>query len=523
MYKRFFELSENPFNVNPDPRYLFLTHQTREALDELTYGIRARKGLIVLTGEVGTGKTTLLNRLLEWLHMQKEPTAFIFNSHLETSHLFDFILTDFGVPPDQGVKENSLMRLNLWLIERYRAGQTPVLIVDEAQGLPTHVLEEIRMLLNLETPHQKLLQIVLAGQPELDERLRRAELRQLKQRIMLRCRTAVLTQEETHEYVQARLNTAGANGKPIFAPDALDAVHLFSRGIPRVVNLLCEHGLINAYADNVRPVTADIIEDIAREFQFDDINPIAGPLDSGDAPRKKLIAMQSTLETALAHSPTVTELFGPNQIEAPMTNDSDSFTSPEFLRGPGGDSTNLDGEDAQAAATEVSESSPGVGRIAEQQLLSAHVLHVVESKENLKSPGASSRPAYVHCADGWSAKKSIRIRSRHKPLYVYAASLRRRIVSWRDRCVSAVTSVDWPLIKADLLLRANRLMQPGQAMHRELRVWLNRRSSMTAPGGRTRVKLPVYRWLRTPWTANFWILSGSRFFAARRKLTQKKV
>lgn len=427
MYKRFFELSENPFNVNPDPRYLFLTHQTREALDELTYGIRARKGLIVLTGEVGTGKTTLLNRLLEWLHMQKEPTAFIFNSHLETDHLFDFILADFGVPPDQGVKENSLMRLNLWLIERYRASQTPVLIVDEAQGLPTHVLEEIRMLLNLETPHQKLLQIVLAGQPELDERLKRADLRQLKQRIMLRCKTAALTQEETHEYVQARLSTAGANGKPIFSPDALDAVHLFSRGIPRVVNLLCEHGLINAYADNVRPVTADIIEDIAREFQFDDIDPI-GPLDSGDAPRRKLIAMQTTLENALAHPPTAIELFGPNQIEAPATNDSDSFTTPDLLRGPGGDSTNLDREDALAAATEVSLSGPRQARIAEQPLPPAHLLHVVESKANLKSPGASSGPAYVHSAVGWSAEKSIRIRSRHKALYMYGASLMRRIL-----------------------------------------------------------------------------------------------
>src|ERR1700722_12865823 len=269
MYKNFFGLRENPFNANPDPRYLFLTPQTQEALDEMTYGIHARKGLIVLTGEVGTGKTTLLNRLLDWLHQQKTPTAFIFNSHLESSHLFDFILSDFGVPFDSMAKGNALMRLNNWLIERYRAGESPVLIVDEAQGLPVHLLEEIRLLMNLETPHAKLLQIVLAGQPELEERLERHDMRQLKQRITLRCKTAALTLRETHDYVHERLRIAGANGKPIFAPRALDAVHFYSRGIPRVVNLLCDHALINAYADNVRPVQAAMICEIAREFQFE--------------------------------------------------------------------------------------------------------------------------------------------------------------------------------------------------------------------------------------------------------------
>src|ERR1700683_1576720 len=185
MYKHFFGLRENPFNANPDPRYLFLTPQTQEALDELTYGIHTRKGLILLTGEVGTGKTTLINSLLDWLRLQQTPSAFIFNSHLGISHLFDFILADFGVHFDSRTNSNALMLLNQWLFERYRAGETPVVIVDEAQGLPTPVLEEIRMLLNLETSREKLLQIVLVGQPELEERLRRPELRQIKQRIAL--------------------------------------------------------------------------------------------------------------------------------------------------------------------------------------------------------------------------------------------------------------------------------------------------------------------------------------------------
>ena len=141
-------------------------------------------------------------------------------------------------------------------MDRYRAGETPVLIVDEAQGLPSHVLEEIRMLLNLETPREKLLQIVLAGQPELEDRINRPELRQIKQRIALRCKTAALTLPETHDYIHARLQIAGAGEGPVFAPEAMDSVHYYSRGIPRVTNLLCEHALINAYVEHIRPVPA---------------------------------------------------------------------------------------------------------------------------------------------------------------------------------------------------------------------------------------------------------------------------
>jgi len=307
MYKHYFGLTENPFNVNPDPRYLYLTPQTREALDELKFGINARKGLMMLTGEVGTGKTTLLNRILDSLRQQKTPTAFIFNSHLEAGHLFDFILADFEVPFDSRSGFNALMRLNQWLIERYRAGDTPVLFVDEAQGLPVRVLEEIRMLLNLETPHAKLLQIVLAGQPELEERLKRHDLRQLKQRVALRCKTAALTLEQTHEYIQARLHIAGANGKPIFASEAMDAVHFYSRGIPRVANLLCDHALINAYVDQVQPVPVHIIEEIAREFQLDDIKPLVPFMDSTGVIDCNLISPNPEMVYGLASHPAEAE------------------------------------------------------------------------------------------------------------------------------------------------------------------------------------------------------------------------
>lgn len=275
MYQRFFGLREGPFNVNPDPRYLFLTRQMQEALASLTYGIQNRKGFILLTGEVGTGKTTLLNKLLDWLHGQRVSTAFIFNSQLDVNHLFDFIMADFEIPCETREKSQVLLRLNHWLLERYRAGETAVLIVDEAQNLSLQVLEEIRLLTNLETSTEKLLQIVLTGQPELEEKLKLPQLRQLRQRITLRSSTAPLTLEETFGYIAERLRIAGANGEPIFSKEAIQTVHLYSHGIPRVVNLLCEHSLINAYVDHLRPVPAHLVEEVAREFQLDEIEPTA--------------------------------------------------------------------------------------------------------------------------------------------------------------------------------------------------------------------------------------------------------
>jgi general secretion pathway protein A len=277
MYKSYFGLKENPFNVNPDPRYLYLTKQIEEALTGLMYGIQTRKGFITLTGEVGTGKTTLVNRLLDWLRQRRTRTAFLFNSRMNTSHLFDFILAEFEIACESRTKSQQLMKLNQWLLERYRAGETAVLIIDEAQNLSYPVLEEIRMLTNLETSTEKLLQIVLSGQPELEEKLKLPQLRQLKQRITLRCKTAPLTKEQTHAYIAERLRIAGTSGEQIFSPEAMDTVHMYSLGIPRVVNLLCEHALINTYVEQERVVSPKIVEDIAREFQLDEIEPIPPP------------------------------------------------------------------------------------------------------------------------------------------------------------------------------------------------------------------------------------------------------
>jgi len=275
MYKKFFGLRESPFNVNPDPRYLFLTPHTQEALACLTYGIETRKGFILLTGEVGTGKTTLINKLLEWLHKERVFTAFVFNPRLSVSQFFDFMLADFGIACESRQKGQMLVKLNQWLLERYQAGERAVLVVDEAQNLSPQMLEEIRLLTNLETSTEKLLQIVLAGQPELEQKLNQPQLRQLRQRITLRAKTRQLTLEETHGYIVERLRIAGSQNPEIFSPEAVATVHRYARGIPRVTNLLCEHALVSAFVDQKNPVTAEIVEEVARDFELHIVDPLA--------------------------------------------------------------------------------------------------------------------------------------------------------------------------------------------------------------------------------------------------------
>jgi len=283
MYKRFFGLKENPFNVNPDPRFLFETRENQEALACLIYGIQRRRGFILLSGEVGTGKTTLLNKLLEHLREERVTTAFIFNPRLSVNQFLHFMLADFGISCESRMKSQVLLQLNQWLLERYRAGETAVLIVDEAQNLSLEVLEEIRLLTNLETSTEKLLQIVLSGQPEIENLINQPVLRQLRQRITLRCKMAPLTLQETEGYISERLRIAGANGDPIYSPEALQLVYRYSGGIPRVINLLCEHALITAYADDQRPVPAETIQAVAHEFELDKSPAEAvQPLEEGE-------------------------------------------------------------------------------------------------------------------------------------------------------------------------------------------------------------------------------------------------
>jgi general secretion pathway protein A len=268
MYKSFFKLQSSPFGTSPDPRFLYMMPHTREALACLEYGISARKGFTVLTGEVGTGKTTLLRRALSSFSNRRVSTAFVFNPRLEVLDFLEFVLTDFGIVPATRTKSGMLLQLNRWLIERFRMEETCVVVVDEAQNLSWDLLEEIRLLTNLETSSEKLLQIVLSGQPELDEKLRHPSVRQLRQRVSLWCRTQALTERQTHAYVAERLRIAGAT-RPLFSNEALDLVHRYSRGIPRIINLVCEHALIVGYVEQIQQITPSIVEGVAAELELE--------------------------------------------------------------------------------------------------------------------------------------------------------------------------------------------------------------------------------------------------------------
>src|SRR5277367_4204164 len=272
MYKAFFNLTRNPFELTPDPAFLFSTKRHNEALAALYYGVRRHKGFVVVTGEVGTGKTLVLRCLLQLLKQSTDVAyAYLFNSLLTPTEFLQYILADFGQPASGKNKAELLFDLSQFLVSRGSKKLTTVLIVDEAHHLSLELLEEIRLLTNLETAEDKLLQIVLVGQPELDQKLDSVGLRQLKQRIALRARLDPLTQSETKGYIERRLQIAGNNCpvSTVFSPQTIEAVYRNSRGFPRLINTICENALITAYARQLPTVTPDIIEDVAKEFRLD--------------------------------------------------------------------------------------------------------------------------------------------------------------------------------------------------------------------------------------------------------------
>jgi general secretion pathway protein A len=260
VYLTFYGLREQPFGPTPDPRFLFPTESHREALAQLVYGVRERKGFLALTGEVGTGKTTLLHALLRRLGADTS-VAFVFNSTLPFEGLLEYALAEWGVPAPGATHAQRLVALNGFLVEQQRAGRNTVLILDEAQNLEVSTLEQVRLLSNFESPSGKLLQILLVGQPELQTQLDRPELRQLKQRIALRGRIAPLGPSEVGEYIRARLRIAGARDPELFAPAAVERVAAYSAGIPRVVNTVCDHALVAGYAEQRRRIDAATVKE----------------------------------------------------------------------------------------------------------------------------------------------------------------------------------------------------------------------------------------------------------------------
>lgn len=272
MYKSHFHLTRSPFNLTPDPTCFVSTRRHSEALAALYYGVRWHKGLVVVTGEVGTGKTLLLRCLLRLLKESPDiSSSYLFNSRLSPAEFLQYILIDFGLPASGKNKSELLLSLGQFLVSRGAGRFTSVLIVDEAHLLSEDLMEEIRLLSNLETADDKLLQILLVGQPELEEKLDSPGLRQLKQRIALRGHLEPLDYSETKEYVAQRLLIAGAsaNSDPIFPVETIEAVFRHSRGLPRLINTICENGLIAAYARKSAAVTAGIIDEVAREFRLD--------------------------------------------------------------------------------------------------------------------------------------------------------------------------------------------------------------------------------------------------------------
>ena len=269
MYKAFYNLTRNPFEITPDPSFLIATKKHNEALASLYYGVRRRKGFVVLTGEVGTGKTLLVRCLLEILRRANVAFAYVFNSRLAPTEFLQYVAADFGLATAGKTKSELLLTLADFVISRSQKNFTTVLVVDEAHHLSSDVLEEIRLLTNLEAPQGKLLQILLIGQPELDEKLDCDNLRQLKQRIALRSHLDPLELDETGEYIYRRLQMAGSpRPEAIFPMETILEIQRHSRGFPRLINVLCENGLIQAYSKQAQAVTPEAIEEIAQDLRL---------------------------------------------------------------------------------------------------------------------------------------------------------------------------------------------------------------------------------------------------------------
>jgi general secretion pathway protein A len=265
MYCEFYQLTERPFNVTPDPKFLYLNARYREAIASLNYGITQRKGFITLIGEAGTGKTTLLNKLLEDLD-SKTKSVFIFNTNVTFEEILEYIFAEFDLPVHNGKKLYMLQRLNAFLLEELRKGVNVALLIDEAQDLEFSVLEDLRLLSNLETAKEKILQIVLSGQPELGQKLSNPVLRQLRQRIGINCRLLPLSHDEITEYIQYRLQAAGCPDLKLFSREAEEQIYHFSRGIPRLVNVVCDNALVIGYALGKKRIGADVISEAAADL-----------------------------------------------------------------------------------------------------------------------------------------------------------------------------------------------------------------------------------------------------------------
>lgn len=266
MYTNFYNLKERPFEINPDPDFLFLSESHREALAHMIYAAKERKGFTVITGEVGTGKTTLVHSFLNQLN-GKAKTAYIFNPKLTSIDFLRYICEDFGIKDEKHSKGQYIAQLHNWLLDRYSRNEQVILIIDEAQSLPPALLEEVRLLTNLETSKGKLLQVMLIGQPELNTVLHSYPFRQLKQRVSLRYHLQPFNEEDTNKYIQKRLSRAGALDPHLFTAKALREIYAYSKGIPRLINVVCDNALVAGYASTQKVIGHKIIKEVIQKLE----------------------------------------------------------------------------------------------------------------------------------------------------------------------------------------------------------------------------------------------------------------
>jgi general secretion pathway protein A len=269
MYEAFFGLQERPFELTPNPRFLYMTPPHREALTTLEYGLSGRTGIAVLLGEAGTGKTTLVHAALHAQSARQNLAVYLNNPTLSREEFVEFLASGFGLSADAAKsKTRCLYELTEVLVKRHQSRNMAALVIDEAQVLPDALLEEVRLLANIESASEKLLSIILAGQPELADRLNQSSLRQLKQRVGLRCSLRPLTRDETVAYIAARVGVAGGRVDKVFTPGAVETVHECAGGIPRTISVICDNALVTAFALDRRPVDADVVLEVCRDFDF---------------------------------------------------------------------------------------------------------------------------------------------------------------------------------------------------------------------------------------------------------------
>lgn len=295
MYENFFGLRERPFDLAPNPRFLFLGARQREALSTLKYGLEGPRGLTLLVGEAGTGKTTLVQAALAEIGTSKVECVLMSNPTLTRDEFYEFLASAFRFGEQAATsKTRFLSAFRNYVEERHWRGQLTAIIIDEAQSLPYELLEEVRLLSNVETATTKLLSVVLTGQPELAARLNEPELRQLKQRIGLRCSLHLFDLGETAAYIAGRLRIAGGTPIDIFTRDAVNAIHQGSGGVPRLVNVICDNALIGGFAEQIRPVPRSVVEEVLRDFDL-------------GSPRPNQVAEDARAKAAADPAPRVVE------------------------------------------------------------------------------------------------------------------------------------------------------------------------------------------------------------------------